>query len=238
MRMSMKSTFKSLRDSIQKGIYVVIYPFVRLLIKLGVTPNMVTTIGLLGQIAGAILLAIAGWKVMTQGVSDYALVTTSGAVIIAFSIFDMLDGQVARLGNMTSTFGAMYDSVLDRYCELTSLGGISYYLLETGSLAGALITFLALIGSIMVSYTRARAEGLGLDCKIGFMQRPERVVVTCVSLLATGITGLAMGDKVDDPQAFNPDWILIIGMSVIAVFANITACARINHCRKQLIKRN
>lgn len=226
--MDVKSFFRGVRDSLQHGIYCVINPFVRLLIRLGVTPNMVTTVGLLGQIAGAVVLIIAGYKVMTQGLYDYSLVTLSGALIIAFSLFDMLDGQVARLGNMTTRFGAMYDSVLDRYCELFCLGGVSYYLLEVGSLCGALVTFLALIGSLMVSYTRARAEGIGLECKIGFMQRPERVVVTCVSILATGITGLCSHGN------FNPDWILIIGMGFIAVFANITAIARLNHCRKQL----
>ncbi len=79
----------------------------------------------------------------------------------------------------------MYDSVLDRYCELATLGGVAYYLIQTGSFAGAVIAFVALTGSIMVSYVRARAEGLGLECKIGFMQRTERVVVTSVATLAT-----------------------------------------------------
>ncbi len=79
----------------------------------------------------------------------------------------------------------MYDSVLDRYCELFTLGGIAYYFIGCGSFAGALVTFLALVGSIMVSYVRARAEGLDIECKIGFMQRPERVVVTSLSTLAT-----------------------------------------------------
>lgn len=227
-----KTTAKKTRDRLQQAIYCVINPFVRLLIKMGVTPNMVTTIGLLGQVAGAVILICTGYKVMMGQPHDYALVTIAGAVIIAFSVFDMLDGQVARLGNMVSGFGAFYDSVLDRYCELISLGGISYYLIESGSLAGALITFLAIIGSLMVSYTRARAEGVGLECKIGFMQRPERVVVTCIALLATGITGLCLPAGSD----FDPNIILIVGMSIIAVFANLTAIARINHCRRQFEK--
>ena len=223
--------FSKMRDAIQKGLYFVINPFVRLLIKCGITPNMVTTIGLLGQIAGAVILVMAGYKVMTAGVHDYALVTLGGAVIIIFSLFDMLDGQVARLGNMVSRFGAFYDSVLDRYCELFCLGGISYYLIESGSLFGALVTFLAIVGSLMVSYTRARAEGLGLECKIGFIQRPERVVITCLSLLATGITGLCANYK---GYGFSPDIILIVAMCILALFSNVTAFARMNHCRKQL----
>ena len=144
----------------------------------------------------------------------------------------MLDGQVARLGGMITTFGAMYDSVLDRYCELFTLGGITYYLMETGYEIGAIITFLALIGSIMVSYVRARAEGLDIECKIGFMQRPERVVITSVAALACGIYGANAVAPVFDPML-----ILIVAMGIIAVFANLTAFARIMHCRKQLMKK-
>lgn len=226
------SLFKRFRDSLQQGIYCVINPFVRLLIRMGVTPNMVTTIGLLGNIAAAAIFVYAGYSAR-PGEMNYPMLTLGGVVIILFSLFDMLDGQVARLGNMTSTFGAMYDSVLDRYCELLTLGGLSYYLIQTGYVIGALITFVALVGSVMVSYVRARAEGLGLECKVGFMQRPERVVVTTVGALATGITGQCV-----DPAKFNAVIILIICMGVIALFANITAFARINHCRRLLSRKS
>ncbi len=222
--------FRRFRDSLQQGIYCVINPFVRLLIRMGVTPNMVTTVGLLGNLAAAAIFVYAGYSAR-PGEMNYPMLTLGGAVIILFSLFDMLDGQVARLGNMVSTFGAMYDSVLDRYCELLTLGGLSYYLIQTGYILGALITFVALVGSIMVSYVRARAEGLGLECKVGFMQRPERVVVTTIGALATGIVGQCV-----DPAKFNAVIILIVCMSVIAVFANITAFARVNHCRKLLSK--
>ena len=220
--------FKRFRDSLQQGIYFVINPFVRFLIRIGVTPNMVTTVGLLGNIAAALIFVYAGYTATATDM-NYDLLTWGGVVSILFSLFDMLDGQVARLGNMTSTFGAMYDSVLDRYCELFTLGGLSYYLIQTGYIIGALITFVALVGSIMVSYVRARAEGLGLECKVGFMQRPERVVVTTIGALATGIVGQCV-----NPQDFNAVIILIVCMTVIAVFANITAFARINHCRRLL----
>lgn len=217
-----------MRDALQQGIYCVINPFVRLLIKCGVTPNMVTTIGMIGQIAGAVLLIRAGFLAGRTGVIPYDLVTWAGAVIIAFSLFDMLDGQVARLGNMASRFGAMYDSVLDRYCELISLGGVAYYFVQFGELWPALITYLAVIGSLLVSYVRARAEGLGIECKVGFMQRPERVVVTCVGVIATGVLGLC-----------GVSWanmVLTVAMCLIAIFANITAFARISHCRRELEK--
>lgn len=233
--MDIKATSKKTRDSLQLGIYRVINPFVRLLIKMGVTPNVVTTIGFLGNLAAAVVIVVAGYGAARTGIVDWSLVTWAGALIIGFSLFDMLDGQVARIGGMASTFGAMYDSVLDRYCELATIGGIAYYLIQTGNFAGAVIAFVALTGSIMVSYVRARAEGLGLECKIGFMQRPERVVVTSVATLATGITGQISGYQ-PGAEGFNPDTILVVAMCVIAVFANLTAIARINHCRKLLGK--
>lgn len=227
--MSINTIAKACRDALQQGIYAVINPFVRLLIRLGVTPNMVTTLGMLGTMAGAGVIIYAGYMA-PRGGDVFALLTLGSALIIGFSIFDMLDGQVARLGNMASAFGAMYDSVLDRYCELFTLGGIAFYLLQINHLSGALITFLALVGSLMVSYVRARAEGLDIECKIGFMQRPERVVVTFVGLIATGVAGLSAVD-------FDANIILEGAMLVIAIFANITAFARINHCRKAFDKR-
>ena len=229
--MEIKAFFKSLRDSLQQGIYAVINPFVRLMIRMGVTPNMVTTIGMLGNLAAAAVLVWAGVEVAEGAPVDWAKVTWAGGLIIGFSLFDMLDGPVARLGGMVSVFGAMYDSVLDRYCELFTLGGIATFLACCGNIAGAVITFLALVGSIMVSYVRARAEGLDIECKIGFMQRPERVVVTAAASLATGITGQCLCPA----STFDPNLILVIAMAIIAVFANLTAFARINHCRKALL---
>ncbi|MDE6288793.1 MAG: CDP-alcohol phosphatidyltransferase family protein [Muribaculaceae bacterium] len=228
--MEKKSAFQRFRDGLQQGIYAVINPFVRFMIKIGITPNVVTTIGLLGNIAAA---GIFVWAAGTATPADprYKLVTLAGAVIILFSLFDMLDGQVARIGGMVSRFGALYDSVLDRYCELFTLGGIACYLFATGYAWGALITFLALIGSIMVSYVRARAEGIGIECKVGFMQRPERVVVTSLGALAAGIVGMA-------GCSFDPMYILIAAMALIALLANITAFARIAHCRRELEKKN
>lgn len=229
--MESQSTFKRCRDGLQQGIYRIINPLVHLMIKCGITPNIVTTIGLIGNLAAAAVFAWAA-LIYTPGEYHWGLVTLAGALIIGFSLFDMLDGQVARLGGMTSTFGALYDSVLDRYCELFTLGGIAFYLICAGYPVGALITFLALVGSIMVSYVRARAEGLDIECKVGFMQRPERVVVTSLAALATGLTGMF-----GDPAKFDPMIILIVAMGIIAVFANLTAFARVAHCHRELSKR-
>ena len=232
--MEIKKKATQARGNLQQGIYAVINPFVRLLIRIGITPNIVTTIGMLGNIAAAAVLIAAGIKAQQGGGADFTLVTIAGALIIGFSLFDMLDGQVARIGGMASTFGAMYDSVLDRYCELFTLGGLAFYLIGCGNATGAILTFLALVGSIMVSYVRARAEGLDIECKIGFMQRPERVVVTSVAALAAGITGLSLPAT----STFDPNIILVVAMAIIAIFANMTAVARIAHCERELARKN
>ncbi len=225
--MAIKKQATVARNNLQQGIYKVINPFVKLLINMGITPNVVTTIGFLGNLAAACVIAWAGYKASQQGSVEWGLLTLGGALIIGFSLFDMLDGQVARLGNMSSTFGAMYDSVLDRYCELITLGGIAYYFCCIDQMLGTLLAFLALMGSLMVSYVRARGEGLGVVCKIGFMQRPERVVVTSLATLATGIVGQT-GANCD------PNIVLMTAMAFIALFANITAFARIGWCKRAL----
>ena len=229
-----KESSKQARNALQQGIYFVINPFVRILIRIGVTPNMHTTPRPHPNSPAAAPPAPDGYAMPQGGGADYSRVTLAGALVIGFSLFDMLDGQVARLGGMTSTFGAMYDSVLDRYCEMFTLGGIAYWLIGIGDFFGALLTFLALTGSIMVSYVRARAEGLGLECKIGFMQRPERVVVTALALLGAGIYGQCAYDTAD---FISPRLIIVVAMGIIAVFANLTAFARIGHTHRQLRKK-
>lgn len=228
--MEIKKLAKKERDALQQLIYKIINPLIHGMIKVGITPNIVTTIGFLGNLAGAALLVYAG--TLADMNACYSLIGWAGAVIILSSLFDMMDGQVARIGNMASTFGAMYDSVLDRYSELVTLGGICFCLIQHGYLMGTILTFAALIGSLMVSYVRARAEGLGLECKIGFMQRPERVVLTSIGLLACGITATTAEDL-----SFDPMLILILPMGFIAIFANVTAFARIEYSRRQLIKK-
>src|ERR1700759_4392299 len=115
----------SLRTSLQLGVYKEIDPFVKVLIKLGLTPNAVTSIGFVLNVGVAIIF-ILGAEEGNRG--DLSYVGWAGGLILFAGLFDMLDGQVARLGNMKSTFGALYDSVLDRYSELIMFLGICYYL--------------------------------------------------------------------------------------------------------------
>jgi len=219
------------------GIYKVINPFVRLLIKLGLTPNAVTTIGLVLNIGVAVIF-ILGAEKGNRG--DLHFVGWAGALVLFAGVFDMLDGQVARLGNMKSTFGAMYDSVLDRYSELILFLGICYYLISHHYFLSSLFAFIAMIGSMMVSYTRARAEGLGVECKGGVMQRPERVVLIGVSAIVCGISSNFIGGdyKLYIPgfplQVFETISIFTIPITVMAIMTNLTAFRRLVDSKKAL----
>lgn len=206
------------RDYSQERIYKIINPIIHGMIKIGITPNMVTTIGFLGNVLATAMFILASEQTTPE--AGYAMIGWGGAILIFSGLFDMMDGRLARLGNMSTAFGAFWDSTLDRYSELFSLFGLTLYLLNTVGTWAGVISFLALVGSIMVSYVRARAEGLDIECKVGLMQRPERVVVTSVVAILTGI--------------FNSNGWLIGGMILIAVLANITAFWRVAHCYKLL----
>jgi CDP-diacylglycerol--glycerol-3-phosphate 3-phosphatidyltransferase len=154
----------------------------------------------------------------------------------------MLDGQVARLGNMKSTFGALYDSVLDRYSELIMFFGICYYLVAQHYFLSSIFAFIALIGSMMVSYVRARAEGLGIESKGGLMQRPERVVTIGLCAIICGVSSLYIGGnyKLYVPgikyHVFETMSIFTIPITLLAVLTNITAFNRLKNAKKTLEK--
>jgi CDP-diacylglycerol--glycerol-3-phosphate 3-phosphatidyltransferase len=150
---------------------------VRPLAALGLTPNMATFLGFLFSCVTAIVLATGNLRI--------------GALMILFSgAFDMVDGALARIRNQKTTFGAFFDSTLDRYSEAVVLLGLIVFALRTPSLPQhdwiVALAYVAGIGSLMVSYTRARAEGLGLDAKSGLLARPERVVLLAAGLLIGG----------------------------------------------------
>ena len=188
------------RDFLQKVIYHVIDPFINLY---------------------AMCFFLDAAMAFEEGTSDpYILICLGGIIILVAGLFDMMDGRLARMGNMSSTFGALWDSTLDRYSELVTLFAICLIFIKAGWFWMGVTTFAAMIGSIMVSYVRARAEGLNIECKVGLMQRPERVVVTAVVAIISG----CVSDL----------WWLAGGMILIAVLANITAFWRIIHCYKVL----
>ena len=194
------------RDFLQKVIYVIINPLIKGMIKVGITPNFITTTGFVLNLVATAMYAP----------NDLSLIGWGGAIILFAGLFDMMDGRLARMGNMSSVFGALWDSTLDRYSELFTLFGITvFFLLNQWEWMGV-ITFLAMVGSVMVSYVRARAEGLDIECKVGLMQRPERVVLTAFGAIMCGIMADVM-------------W-LAVPIAIIAVLANITAFWRIGHC--------
>ena len=199
------------RDYLQQLIYKIINPVVHGMIKVGITPNFITTTGLVLNIVAAVVFVYASFA---GGDKALTCAGWAGGIVLFAGLFDMMDGRVARVGNMSSTFGALYDSVLDRYSELFTLFGILYFLLLQGYFWGSIIT--------------GRAEGLDLECKVGLMQRPERVVLTALGAIFCGVF--------QDCTAFDSVYILIAPLAIIAVLANWTAFVRINHCRKLLKK--
>lgn len=230
----------SIRTNLQLGIYKVIDPIVKVFIKLGLTPNAVTTIGFVLNIGVAAIFIIGGEE---GNRSDLTYIGWAGGLILFAGLFDMLDGQVARLGNMKSTFGALYDSVLDRYSELIMFFGICYYLVAHHYFLSSMFAFVAMIGSMMVSYVRARAEGLGIECKGGLMQRPERVVTIGLFAIICGLSSLYIGGnyKLYVPgikfHVFETMSIFTIPITILAVLTNITAFNRLKESKQNLEKK-
>ena len=133
-------------------------------------PNVLTFLGLLINIAAAVLLAAGQFR-------------AAGLVIIGAGVFDMVDGRVARATNQVTRFGGFFDSVLDRYSDLGLLIGLLVYYGSINRPFYVVLTAIAMTGSVMVSYTRARAENVIPTCKVGFMERPERVVLFLIGAL-------------------------------------------------------
>lgn len=133
-------------------------------------PNVLTFIGLLINIVAAILLGAGQFR-------------AAGLVIIGAGLFDMVDGRVARETNQVTRFGGFFDSVLDRYSDLGLLMGLLVWYGSIGRPLYVVLTAIVMTGSVMVSYTRARAENIIPRCKVGFMERPERVVLLIIGAL-------------------------------------------------------
>ena len=146
-------------------------PLARFLQALRISPNSLTLTGLAVSVGAGYLLS-EGWPI------------AGGAVMVAGAFLDMLDGPLARLGQRASRSGAFLDSVADRLGEAAVLFGLLVFYIRDGHELGAYLTVGVLVASQMVSYLRARAESLGIPSDVGFMRRPERVVVLGVGLLA------------------------------------------------------
>jgi len=165
----------------------------RRLYKMGITANQITFIGLAGNFIAASFIGSGNLLV-------------GGILILLIGPLDAFDGAVARVAGEITPFGAFLDSVTDRYSELVVYLGLMIYFLRSGDSSGIILVFVAAAGSVLVSYTRARAQGIGLDVKVGFMTRVERYLV------------LVPGILVSYPK---------ISLWVLAILANFTALQRI-----------
>jgi CDP-diacylglycerol--glycerol-3-phosphate 3-phosphatidyltransferase len=154
-------------------------PTARILSKTGVTPNTLTVMGFLVSVAAGVLIA-----------TEYFL--AGGLVVLLAGAFDLLDGPLARTTGKTSKFGGFLDSTLDRLSEAAVLAGIlAYYAFHEGTWE-PLLAYGCFVGSVMVSYLRARAEGLGIKCEVGIFTRVERVIVMSIGLIVGQWVGLAI----------------------------------------------
>ncbi|HEX8683457.1 MAG TPA: CDP-alcohol phosphatidyltransferase family protein [Ardenticatenaceae bacterium] len=168
--------------------------------RLGLTPNGLTLIGTVFMFGIGLVLAQGNF--------------VTGAVLVALAAaFDALDGSLARQTNRVTRFGAFLDSTTDRWAEAAIYGGLLWWYTGQGSQLEVMLVYAAIIGSLLVSYTRARAEGIGVECKVGLFTRFERIVVL--------IVGLVSGQ-------------MLIALAVLAVLSNVTAIQRILHVHRQL----
>lgn len=194
--MDVKPTFTDRLRIVFKSILDPVGGFLN---RLGLTPNSITLLGLVGTTIGAYYIS--------QG-----KMATGAFVLLASVLVDALDGTMARLRGEPSDFGAFVDSVSDRYAELITFGGLLYYFLSLENYPGVMVTFAAASGSVLVSYVKARAEGLGFTAKVGILTRVERYIVLIPLLV------------------FNQPFIAAF---LIAVLGNITALQRVLHVRAQ-----
>ena len=190
------STFTDRLRIIFKGILDPIGSFLN---RTGLTPNAVTLLGLAGTTIGAYIIS--------QG-----KMTIGGIILLLSVLVDALDGTMARLRGESSDFGGFVDSVSDRYAEFITFGGLIYFFLSQENHAGVMVTFLATAGSVLVSYVKARAEGLGFTAKVGILTRVERNIVLIPLLIIN-----------------QPFW----AVALIALLGNITAFQRIAYVREQ-----
>ena len=156
-----------LTGDLEKPFYAAVNPLVERLIRAGVRPNTITTIG-------------TGFVLVSAVVYATGHVRLGGLLLLLSGVADTLDGQVARGGAMVTRFGAFYDSTLDRVGDGATFIGIGAFLLTAPDVAyrvpAVILCMVAILASVLVSYARARAEGLGLDCKVGIAQRAERIL--------------------------------------------------------------
>jgi len=193
-------------SAVGRGSRVLLRSIVRGLALTRISPNILTFIGLVINIVAAVLFGYAGAE------NQQRMFLYAGLVIIGAGIFDMVDGRVARATGQVTQFGAFFDSVIDRYSDVALYFGLLVYYARGNRFFYVVLTALVMTTSVMVSYTRARAESLIGQCKVGFMERPERIVLVIIGALFNRMAPVL--------------W-------VIAVLGNITVIHRIVYTYQQ-----
>jgi len=207
-----------LSESVREFWISTIQPLHEFFENFAIHPNFLTIIGLLLSILAGFFFSkgwffLAGWSMLIAGT------------------FDVLDGQYARATGQVTRYGAYFDSVVDRYAEIFIFIGLAIHYRASFVI---FIVLLALMGSIMVSYTRARAEGLGVQCKVGVLQRPERIVLIGFGAIFTSIFHMMH-------EAFHFDFgevPFVLVLCFVAAIANYTAMVRLQHVIRRLRERN
>lgn len=194
-----------LPERAKKEFIAILEPIIGFFVSLRIKPNWLTTAGFVFGLGSGFLFGVGHFL-------------WGGLAALASGLCDAIDGTLARRSQRVTTFGKFYDSFLDRYSELAMFIGLSYYYAGSEMWRLVILTDLALVGSLMVSYARARAEGLGLECRVGLMERAERLIIIIVGAILTGI--------------FARHWIFEVVLWILAVLANFTAVQRMLHVRR------
>lgn len=184
-----------IRDAME---YRITNPFMGILSRIGITPNALTLIGLAVSIVAAYVIATGHFFI-------------GGLIVLVSGLFDLLDGALARFNKQATKFGAILDSIVDRISEAAIFCGLLFYFISKGSNLEIILIFLVVVGSFLVSYVRARAEGLDLECQVGWFTRAERIVVLTIGLLLNQI---------------------LIILWILAVFVYVTVFQRLYYLRK------
>ncbi len=213
--------------SVENAFNATLTPLVKSVQFLHLSPNMISTIGVVPSIIAAFLLA-------------YGEFVLGGVFILLGGVLDMIDGKLARLTNRVSKFGALYDSTLDRFAEIAMYTGLGYYFVFRNMNVASLMVVIAASGSIMISYVRARAESHGFTCNVGWLRRGERIVILGAGALLSFF-----------PQPFDqivlfllriipfdlyyayPPMPITLAIGFIAIFSQLTVIQRVRDVWKQ-----
>jgi CDP-diacylglycerol---glycerol-3-phosphate 3-phosphatidyltransferase len=190
-------------DYLKKGFLRVVEPAISFLARNNVSPNKITTVGTLLTIAAAVVYATGH-------------IMSAGWLMSVTAVFDVIDGQVARRTGKCTVFGAFYDSTLDRVADGALMAGLTVFYMTSPvhhNIYMVVVCLVGIVGTFLVSYTRARAESLGIDAKVGVMQRPERIVLLSAPQALFGL--------------FWNGWVLMAIIILLSVTSWITAVQRI-----------